>query len=117
VTVALLASDLMIASRIAVAAEHAQVPLVQVKDPSDLPPAMEATLLLVDWSAREGDWGDRITAWCARVPKSARPRIILFGPHVDLEAHAAARASGLGPMWARSRLVSELPALLRLPAY
>lgn len=115
-TVALLARDLMIASRIAVAAAHAQVSLVQMADPSDLPPATATTLLLVDWSARDADWGDQITAWCAGVPESGRPRIVLFGPHVDLEAHAAARASRLGPMWARSRLVAELPSLLRRSA-
>ena len=111
----LLARDLMIASRIAVAAEHAGVSLVKVGDPVDLPPTADTTLLLVDWSERAADWGGRIAAWRAGAPESARPRIILFGPHVDLEAHAAARASGLGPMWARSRLVTELPALLRSP--
>ena len=40
------------------------------------------------------------------------PRLILFGPHTDLEAHADARAAGLGPMWARSKLVAELQALM-----
>ena len=40
-------------------------------------------------------------------------RVILFGRHTDLEAHADARAAGLGPMWARSKLVAELPQLMR----
>jgi hypothetical protein len=40
-------------------------------------------------------------------------RVILFGPRTDLEAHAAARAAGLGPMWARSKVIAGLPSLLR----
>ena len=111
-TVALLARDLMIASRIAAAAEHAGVPFLRVADPADLPPPAELRLLLVDWGDRGADWGDRIAAWCTGAPESARPRVILFGPHVDIGAHAAARAAGLGPMLARSKLVADLLALL-----
>jgi hypothetical protein len=111
VTVALLARDLMIASRIAAAAEGAGIPFARVDDPADLPPATEATLLLVDWGDRAADWGERIAAWCAEAPESARPKVILFGPHVDLAAHAAARSAGLGPMRARSKLVADLPTL------
>jgi len=73
-------------------------------------------LLLVDWGERAADWGERIVAWCARAPESARPRILLFGPHVDLRAHAEARDAGLGPMVARSKLVVDLPSLLARPA-
>lgn len=110
-TVAVLARDLMIGSRIAAAAERAGVGLTQVGDPDELPPAEGLRLLLVDWADRAPDWGERITTWCARAPESARPRILLFGPHVDLKAHAAARAAGLGPMRARSKLVADLPNL------
>jgi hypothetical protein len=112
VTVALLARDLMIASRIAAAAERAGVPFTRVDDPSALPPAGTVDLLFVDWGDRASDWGAGISNWCANAPESARPRVILFGPHVDLEAHAAARAAGLGPMLARSKLVADLPTLL-----
>lgn len=111
-TVALLARDLMISSRIAAAAEHAAVPFLRVADPADLPPPAELRLLLVDWGDRAADWGDRIAAWCTGAPESARPRVILFGPHVDIGAHAAARAAGLGPMLARSKLVADLPSLI-----
>jgi len=112
VTVVLLARDLMIASRVEVAAAHAGVPILRVGDPADLPPALDVRLLLVDWGDRGPDWGDRITAWRAGAPALAQPRVVVFGPHVDLEAHAAARASGLGPMWARSKLMTDLQALL-----
>jgi hypothetical protein len=111
VTVALLARDLIIASRIAAAAEQAGVSLTRVDDPADLPPAGDVHLLLVDWGDRDPDWGDRLKAWCALAPETARPRVLLFGPHVDLEAHAAARAASLGPMMARSKLISELATL------
>jgi hypothetical protein len=113
VTVALLARDLIIASRVAAAAERAGEPFVRGDDPAALPPAAEVRLLLVDWGERAPDWGERIVAWCAGAPEPTRPRVLLFGPHVDLAAHAAARAAGLGPMLARSKLVANLPALLR----
>jgi hypothetical protein len=111
VTVALLGRDLIIASRIAAAAERAEVTFAHVDDPADLPPPAGVRLLLVDWGDRAADWGERISAWCAGAPDSARPRVLLFGPHVDLEAHAAARSAGLGPMRARSKLVADLPTL------
>jgi hypothetical protein len=112
VTVVLLARDLMIASRVEVAAEHAGVPFLRVSDPADLPPPMDVRLLLVDWGDRGPDWGDRIRAWGGDAAGPAALRVVIFGPHVDLEAHAAARAAGLGPMLARSKLVGALPALL-----
>lgn len=102
----------MIASRVAAEAERAGATLVRVDDPADLPAAGQLDLLLVDWDDRVADWGPRLAAWCAGAPESGRPRVVLFGPHVDLEAHAAARAAGLGPMVARSKLLSSLPALL-----
>jgi hypothetical protein len=112
VTVALLGRNLMIASRIAAAAERAGVAFIRVDDPSALPPAGQLDLLLVDWGERTADWGRQITAWCANAPESARPRVVVFGPHVDVEAHAAARRAGLGPMLARSKLLTGLPGLL-----
>jgi hypothetical protein len=112
VTLVLLARDLMIASRVEVAARHVGVPLLRIGDPDDLPPAASVRLLLVDWGDREPDWGERIRAWRAGPPESAQPGVVLFGPHVDLGAHAAAREAGLGPMLARSKLVGDLPALI-----
>ena len=96
-------SDLMLFSRIESAAASAGATLVRVDSPSSLPPDLD--LVLVDWSAREPDWTDALRAL-------AGPRVILFGPHVDLDAHAAAKAAGLGPMWARSKLLTSLGSLL-----
>ena len=101
--VAAVVTDLMLYSRIESAARVAGVDLARVDSPTDAPP--DADLVLVDWSARRPDWTDALRALPGRV--------ILFGPHTDLEAHADARATGLGPMWARSKLLSSLPEVLR----
>lgn len=102
--VAAVVSDLMLYSRIESAACAADASLVRVDDPSGVPP--DAELVLVDWSARAASWGEPL-----RALRHAGARVILFGPHVDLDAHAAAREAGLGPMMARSKLVAELHRL------
>jgi hypothetical protein len=103
--VAAVISDLMLYSRIDSAASAAGASLTRVDSPAELPQDLD--LILVDWSARREDWADAL----ARA-ESARTRIILFGQHTDLEAHAAARAAGLGPMWARSKLLADLPRVM-----
>jgi hypothetical protein len=110
VRVAAVMTDLLLFSRIDAAVASGGGSLVRVDEPSALPPAIAVDLVLVDWSARRPDWGPALRTWADRA--SDRPgRIILFGRHTDLAAHAAARALGLGPMWARSKLISKLPAL------
>jgi hypothetical protein len=112
VTVVVLARDLIIASRVIEAGITAGVTVSRVDDPASLPPATGVVLLLVDWADRRPGWPEALARWCADAPESAKPRVLLFGQHTDLAAHAEARAAGLGPMWARSKLVSRLPALL-----
>ena len=101
--VAAVVSDLMLFSRIESAAASAGTPLVRVDSPAEL--SGDFDLVLVDWSARQPAWTDALRA-------IRGPRVILFGPHVDLEAHADAKAAGLGPMWARSKLLSSLGHVL-----
>ena len=101
--VAAVMSDLMLFSRIESAATAANASLIRVDSPADLPDGLD--LILVDWSAREPTWADALR-------EAPAARVILFGRHTDFEAHAAARAAGLGPMWARSKLVHVLPELL-----
>jgi hypothetical protein len=98
-------SDLMLFSRIDAAASTAGASLIRVDAPAQLPDALD--LVLVDWSARQPDWTDALAAVSGRV--------VLFGRHTDLEGHAAARAAGLGPMWARSKLIAQLSSLLGPP--
>jgi hypothetical protein len=97
--------DLMLYSRIDAAASAAGAHLIRASSPAHLPADLD--LVLVDWSARQPAWADALRALDARV--------ILFGRHTDLEAHADARAAGLGPMWARSKLITDLDALVRSP--
>lgn len=104
--VAAVISDLMLFSRMESAATAAGASLVRVDSPAGLPPA---DLVLVDWSARRADWSELLATW----RRGREARVICFGPHTDLQAHADARSSGLGPMWARSKLVSRLPELMR----
>lgn len=106
--VAAVMSDLMLFSRIESAATTAGALLSRLDTPTQLPSADAIDLVLVDWSARRPDWADVLVAWRGR----SGTRLVLFGKHTDLEAHAATRAAGLGPMWARSKLIAELPSLL-----
>lgn len=110
---AVLASDLLFTSRLTEPAARASISLVRVDDPDQLPPAGDVALLIVDWGARRSDWADRIVAWrdAGAAADAGTTRIVLVGPHVDLKAHAEARAAGLGPMIGRSRLMSLLPEL------
>jgi hypothetical protein len=111
VTVAVVSRDLMIATRIADAGARAGVKVQRFDDPSQLPAAAELSLLLVAWDERRPDWAERLVAWRADAPQSGQPRVVLFGPHTDLAAHAAALAAGLGPMLARSKFIADLPIL------
>jgi len=110
VRVAAVITDLMLFSRIEAAASVSGAALFRADAPADLPTDPPADLVLVDWSARTPGWADELHAWRASAPSA---RVILFGPHTDLDAHAEARDARLGPMWARSKLVSELSDLLR----
>ena len=103
--VAAVVVDLMLFSRIEAAATAAGASLLRVDSPHDLADTDAFDLILVDWSARQQDWADALRGRTAS-------RVILFGPHTDLDAHAAAREAGLGPMWARSKLIAELPSLV-----
>ncbi len=96
-------------SRILDAATRAGADLVRVDSPADLPPAGDLDLVLVDWGGRSDVWGEQLGAWAAAA--SAPPRMVLFGPHTDLAAHADAKHHRLGPMLARSKLVTSLPSL------
>lgn len=111
-TAAILVQDLILGSRIQAAAEAAGVPLRRLASLDELPEPSDVTLLFVAWDERAPDWGPRLAAWCASAPQSSRPRLILFGPHSDLASHAEAKRHGIGPVWARSKLVAELAALL-----
>ncbi|HEX6473731.1 MAG TPA: hypothetical protein VF114_01425 [Candidatus Limnocylindria bacterium] len=107
--VGVLSRDLILASRILGQASSAGHEAELVGDPSALPPADALDLLFVNWGDRQDSWGAALAAWCDS--GATRARLVLYGPHTDLEGHAAAKAAGLGPMLARSKLVADLPSL------
>jgi hypothetical protein len=106
VRVGAVVDDLILYSRIESAARASGASLVRASAPSELPSGLD--LVLVDWSARVAGWADEL--------RDVDARVILFGPHTDLEAHAAAQRAGLGPMWARSKLLAGLDGMLRRPS-
>ena len=111
--VAIVATDLIIATRIGEAARAAGHHVMRVDDPEGLPPASDVDVAFVDWASRGDNWAAALTKWSAQAPPDEAPRLLLFGSHRDLAAHAAARQAGLGPMVARSKLIVDLPDLMR----
>lgn len=109
--VTVVSRDLLTVSRLIDAADRAGVDLTRVDDPALLPAAADLALVLVDWGDRQRDWASALARWRATASGQTLPRVVLFGPHSDLEAHADARRAGLGPMWARSRLFASLSTL------
>ncbi len=102
--VAVILSDLLLYSRLEGAAGSASI--LRVDTPAELPTTSSFDLVLADWSAREPGWEAVL-----RERRAQGSRVILFGPHTDVDAHRAAAAAGLGPMWARSKLLSSLTTL------
>ena len=104
--------ELMTAARLESIVSTAGGSFTRLDAPGALPPAAEVDLLLVDWGSRDPSWAAELTEWRGAFEAGHGPRIVLFGPHTDLDAHATARASGLGPMLARSALFGSLASLL-----
>lgn len=110
--IVVLARDLIIATRIADAAARIGRSTLRIDDPAALPEPDGVRLAFVDWAEREAGWATALRDWMARATKPDRARIVLFGPHTDLDAHRAARDARLGPMIARSKLVGDLAELV-----
>jgi GNAT superfamily N-acetyltransferase len=110
VNVLVISRDLLLASRILDLARRNGHQAQLADGPEAIDDVARFDLAFVNWADRSDGWGAQLASWKRHDP--ARPRLIVFGPHGDLEAHAAARAAGVGPMLARSNLVQRLPALL-----
>lgn len=107
-----LVRDLITASKIESSVVGSGASLARVESPKQLPPASEVDVLVVDWGDRQPEWGAALAAWRDSSTADQSPRVILFGPHTDLVAHADARTANLGPMRARSAFFGALPELL-----
>lgn len=112
-TVVALVRDLILASRIEEATVAANATFRRIDSIEDLPPPADVSLAFVDWSERQPDWGGRLREWRGQAEVSSGARLVLFGPHTDLDGHAAAKRQGTGPMMSRSKLVADLPMLVR----
>lgn len=108
--IAIVGRDLIAATRIRDAAVQSGFTAVRVDRPEDLPSRDDVAVAVVDWSSRDESWGVTLRSWLEGA--GGGPRVLLYGFHTDLAAHADARRYGLGPMVARSRLFSALPELL-----
>jgi hypothetical protein len=110
--VAALVPDLITASKIESAVHATRGTFVRCDTVGELPNPGTIDLLVVDWGSRKDDWAADIVTWRGSTVGTP-PRIVVFGPHTDLEAHAAARVSGLGPMRARSAVFTDVASWLR----
>lgn len=101
------------ATRIMAHAEAVGIPARTFSNPNELPSPSTVRLLFVNWSERDATWAHLLATWRDQQARGSRSKLILFGPHTDLDAHAAARSAGLGPMLARSKLIATLPDLVK----
>jgi hypothetical protein len=104
--------DLMAATRIADAAVAAGYEAARVDGPELLPSPSDIGLAFVDWDDRQSGWGPDLCRWRDAAGDSGA-RVLLFGSHRDVAGHREARACGIGPVLARSKLFVSLPSLLR----
>jgi CheY-like chemotaxis protein len=111
-TVAVLAADLIFASRIRAAAEAAGVTARLARTAAEVEVAAgEAGLVLLDLDARGLDAPALIRALKANAALAAVP-VVAFVSHVRADAIEAARAAGADRVLARSAFVRVLPELL-----
>jgi DNA-binding response OmpR family regulator len=103
-------TDLFFQSRISSAARHTGRTVRFLTSGAD---AREYTLALVDLDAAT-DVLDAIR----RLKAGSSAPVVAFGPHVDTAGRKAARNAGADRVLAKSRFVTELPAILQrtLPA-
>lgn len=110
-----LTADLIFASRIQGAARSAGVPVRIVRTGKDIVDSARAEVprvILLDLEARRVNIVGVIEELRADETTASVP-IVVFGPHVEGEALAAARAAGADRVMARSAFVQQLPRLVR----
>jgi predicted metal-dependent hydrolase len=72
----------------------------------------QPALIIFDLGNPEVPWRDWV-ALIKSVPATRRIPVICFGSHVDVETMKAAKSAGADSVLARSRFVSDLPALIQ----
>ena len=99
-------SDLFFQMRVSAAARAAGRSVRFITSLNDLDTAPIAPLALVDLDARL----DVLSA-IGRL-KDSGCRVVAFGPHVDTASRKAARAAGADRVLAKSKFVTDLPAIV-----
>lgn len=108
--IAVVAADLLFASRIRAAADAAGIRARFARTDSELlDAAAAADLIIVDLDAR---WFDSSTS-IQRLKQQHPTPIVAFVSHVRTDAIEAARAAGADRVLARSAFVKLLPEILR----
>jgi CheY-like chemotaxis protein len=105
-------TDLFFLSRVEAAARQLGVSFASVGAPeqlSRLPGQPAPALALIDLSLPNLD----VSAAVAAARELGAETVVAFGPHRDVGARARALAAGCDRWLPNSRLVAELPALLR----
>lgn len=107
-----LTRDLFFASKVTGTAQALGLRIELEREPEKVPPRIAAEgfrLLIVDLEVSPID----LAALVSRIEPRESLRIIAFGPHVNAERLAAARAAGCDDVMPRSRFSAELPQILR----
>jgi CheY-like chemotaxis protein len=66
------------------------------------------SLIILDLTAVQPGWEEMVAK-----AKAAGVPVLAYGPHVDVEAHAAAQAAGCDEVVANSKFKIDLPNLLK----
>jgi hypothetical protein len=103
-------ADLLIEVRIEGAAKrlNASVETVSAQEAPDLIPSTRPELVIVDLATSEVE----IEA-IASAAREAQVPVAGFYPHVEVRLRQAAKGAGMEHVYARSRFLRELPAILR----
>lgn len=104
-------TDLFFQARISAAARAAGRRVRFVTTLGQIPESIGSEPVLVDLDA-----GLEVAAAIARLKAAGARQVIVFGPHLDTDRRKAARAAGADRVLAKSKFVTELPAILRAEA-
>jgi hypothetical protein len=83
---------------------------LEVSDPAAIPDDGGPVLAVVDLAGKAELWSRAVADLKARL--GPRLTVLGFGPHRDVGLFQQARATGFDHVWAKSKLVSDLPDFL-----
>jgi DNA-binding response OmpR family regulator len=107
----LVADDLMVASRVEGVARHLGFVVRQVRSPEQFWQSVDEqpALVLLSTQHTRLDWETLLSDLHTR-PDA--PPVLAFGPHMDADQRARARAAGVTKWVPNSRMATDLPDLI-----